>query len=125
MIDLWAFLKKLGNREPEGIHYIGGSDVLPPPLKGEAEQHALEALEQGDEGARQQLVEHNLRLVVYIARRFENTGTHHAVIGFLPKNIVIIADLHHPVALPEEELTQRLFLFVGSRGIERCLQDLI
>lgn len=74
MIDLWAFLKKLGNREPEGIHYIGGSDVLPPPLKGEAEQHALEALEQGDEGARQQLVEHNLRLVVYIARRFENTG---------------------------------------------------
>lgn len=76
MIDLWAFLKKLGNREPEGIHYIGGSDVLPPPLKGEAEHSALEALEQGDEDARQQLVEHNLRLVVYIARRFENTGTH-------------------------------------------------
>ena len=75
MMNLWAFLRKLGYAEPEGIHYIGGSDVLPPPLKGEAEHTALEALEQGDEGARQQLVEHNLRLVVYIARRFENTGT--------------------------------------------------
>ena len=75
MMDLWAFLRKLGLLVPEGIHYIGGSDVLPPPLKGEAEQTALEALQQGDEGAKQLLVEHNLRLVVYIARRFENTGT--------------------------------------------------
>ena len=75
MKNLWTFLRKLGQTMPEGIHYIGGSDVLPPPLKGEAEHTALEALEQGDEGARQQLVEHNLRLVVYIARRFENTGT--------------------------------------------------
>ena len=47
---------------------------LPPPLKGEAEQSALEALERGEEEAKQQLVEHNLRLVVYIARRFESTG---------------------------------------------------
>ena len=57
-----------------GLYYIGGSDILPPPLKGAQEQAALEALEQGDEGAKQALVEHNLRLVVYIARRFENTG---------------------------------------------------
>lgn len=55
------------------VYYIGGSDVLPAPLKGEAEQTALEGLEQGREEARQLLVEHNLRLVVYIARRFENT----------------------------------------------------
>ena len=58
-----------------GLYYIGGSDILPPPLKGEEEKAALAALEQGDEGAKQLLVEHNLRLVVYIARRFENVST--------------------------------------------------
>ena len=56
------------------VFYIGGSDILPPPLKGAEEQSALEALERGEEDARQRLVEHNQRLVVYIARRFENTG---------------------------------------------------
>lgn len=60
--------------EQEGIYYIGGSDVLPPPLKGEEERSALEALERGDMNAKQRLIERNLRLVVYIARRFENTG---------------------------------------------------
>ena len=58
-----------------GLYYIGGSDILPPPLKGEEEKKALAALEQGDEKAKQLLVEHNLRLVVYIARRFENVST--------------------------------------------------
>lgn len=56
------------------IYYIGGSDVLPPPLKGEQEQEALERLEQGNDEAKQLLIERNLRLVVFIARRFENTG---------------------------------------------------
>ena len=60
--------------QDNSIFYIGGSDILPPPLKGAEEQAALEALERGEEDARQRLVEHNLRLVVYIARRFENTG---------------------------------------------------
>lgn len=64
----------LGLLPDEEIYYIGGTDVLPPPLKGQEEQDALEALEQGDEAAKQRLIEHNLRLVVYIARRFENTG---------------------------------------------------
>lgn len=59
----------------EAIYYIGGSEVLPPPLKGIQEQEALQQLEQGNEAAKQLLVEHNLRLVVYIARRFENTGS--------------------------------------------------
>ena len=75
MVNLWAFLEKLGWMVPGSIHYLGGSDVLPAPLKGEEERAALEALERGEEPARQRLVEHNLRLVVYIARRFENTGT--------------------------------------------------
>lgn len=64
----------LGLVRTSSIHYIGGSDILPPPLKGEEEQAALEALQQGEEQARRRLVEHNLRLVVYISRRFENTG---------------------------------------------------
>lgn len=68
--------KILGLQSKHGntIYYIGGADVLPPPLKGLEEQEALEALERGDEAAKQKLIEHNLRLVVYIARRFENTG---------------------------------------------------
>lgn len=74
-MKLLDILKWLGLLQEKGIYYIGGSDVLPAPLKGEQELSALEAMEQGDEGAKQRLVEHNLRLVVYIARRFENTGT--------------------------------------------------
>lgn len=58
----------------DSVFYIGGSDILPPPLKGIDEQQALEGLEQGDEEQKRRLIEHNLRLVVYIARRFENTG---------------------------------------------------
>ena len=68
------FLHWIGLTQREPIFYIGGADVLPPPLKGQDERDALEALEQGSEPAKQLLIEHNLRLVVYIARRFENTG---------------------------------------------------
>ena len=58
----------------KGIYYIGGADVLPPPLKGEQEKDAILQLEQGSEEAKQLLIERNLRLVVFISRRFENTG---------------------------------------------------
>ena len=68
------FLIKAGWIRPGQIHYIGGTDVLPPPMKGEEELAALEALEAGSESAKQKLIERNLRLVVFIARRFENTG---------------------------------------------------
>ena len=71
---LLAFLAKIGIIGSDNVYYIGGADVLPPPLKGEQEQDALVALEQGDEAAKQLLIERNLRLVVFIARRFENTG---------------------------------------------------
>ncbi len=59
--------------EPPQVFYIGGSTVLPPPLDRAAEEEAAARLEAGDEEARQLLIEHNLRLVVYIAKRFENT----------------------------------------------------
>ena len=72
--SLRAFLEKIGLITPQTVYYIGGADVLPPPLKGAEEQSALEAMERGDEEAKQRLIERNLRLVVFIARRFENTG---------------------------------------------------
>ena len=60
--------------QPPPVFYIGGSDTLPPPLEKGEEERAVAALENGDEQARKLLIEHNLRLVVYIAKRFENTG---------------------------------------------------
>jgi RNA polymerase sporulation-specific sigma factor len=56
------------------VHYIGGSDILPAPLQTEEEQELIRRLGQKDMDARQTLIEHNLRLVVYIARKFENSG---------------------------------------------------
>ena len=60
--------------EPPSLFYIGGSDILPPPLEKAEESAALAALETGDARARSLLIEHNLRLVVYISKHFENTG---------------------------------------------------
>lgn len=61
--------------ERQEIHYIGGSEILPPPLDAEEENKAINGLEteQANE-ARATLIEHNLRLVVYIAKKFDNTG---------------------------------------------------
>ncbi len=56
------------------IHYIGGSETLPPPLPTEEENKLLCLLEKNNRYARERLIEHNLRLVVYIAKKFENTG---------------------------------------------------
>ena len=69
---LQRLLDKLGFYK--SIYYIGGTDVLPSPLKGAEEQQALAAMESGDEGAKTLLIERNLRLGGFIARRFENTG---------------------------------------------------
>ena len=69
-----AWLEKHFAPAPSELFYIGGSDILPAPLEREEEEQAILAMEAGDEKAKQLLTEHNLRLVVYIARRFENTG---------------------------------------------------
>lgn len=72
----WKIKKLLtGEKEKEAVLYIGGSEVLPPPLSPEEEQECLLALNTEDsEDARKKLISHNLRLVVYLARKFENTG---------------------------------------------------
>lgn len=71
-IDL--FLQWLKLREPDKVMYIGGGETLPAPPTREEELRLLQAVEKGDSAARGELIERNLRLVVYIARRFENTG---------------------------------------------------
>lgn len=56
------------------VDYINGPDTLPAPLSNEKELQCLQKLEEGDKEAREELIVHNLRLVVYIAKKFENTG---------------------------------------------------
>ena len=80
-MKLWKFgwyirriLVGLGFAVPGKVMYIGGSDTLPTPLTREEEAKLIARLEQGDTSVKNQLIERNLRLVVYIARRFENTG---------------------------------------------------
>lgn len=69
----YRFLTKIGLKSDE-VFYIGGSEALPPPLSKDEEEILLEKLPNGDKAARSILIERNLRLVVYIARKFENTG---------------------------------------------------
>lgn len=69
-----AFQRLLMRLFPQELFYIGGPDPLPPPLTPEEERALALRLKEHDEAARRTLIEHNLRLVVFIARRFENTG---------------------------------------------------
>lgn len=71
---LYKLFFRLGLARPDGVYFIGGGEVLPPPMKPEEEARTLEALQAGESWARDKLIEHNLRLVVYIARKFENTS---------------------------------------------------
>lgn len=73
-LRLMRLLNRLGLLSPDKTMYIGGSDTLPPPLTREEESNLIGRLAEGDEKVKPQLIERNLRLVVYIARRFENTG---------------------------------------------------
>ena len=58
------------------LHYVGGNDALPPPLSKDEEEELVNKLNGGDKAIRSTLIERNLRLVVYIARKFENTGVY-------------------------------------------------
>jgi RNA polymerase sporulation-specific sigma factor len=69
-------LQRLGLEYLPEIYYVSSSETLPPPLSQEEENFLLEKLKQGDNAVKIVLIERNLRLVVYIARKFENTGIH-------------------------------------------------
>ena len=75
LYDFWFYKVKrhFGKRTENELYYINGSENLPAPLTKEEEEEILLLIEKGDEGQREKLVVHNLRLVVYIARKFENT----------------------------------------------------
>ena len=75
LLEKWkSFFRCRGFRRKNTLFYIGGSDTLPPPLSAEEERRAVEAFMEGSKEARDLLIEHNLRLVVYIARKFESAG---------------------------------------------------
>jgi RNA polymerase sporulation-specific sigma factor len=72
LIFIKWYIKK---RIPDFVHYIGSAEILPPPLKEQEEMSLISQLDSGDTGGvKGTLIEHNLRLVVYIAKKFENTG---------------------------------------------------
>ena len=71
--NIFRYLKKIFGKVLE-IHYIGGPATLPPPLSKDDEEKYLDMLSKNPKEARAVLIEHNLRLVVYIAKKFENTG---------------------------------------------------
>lgn len=71
----FSFLQGMIIKREGGIHYIGGNDILPAPLSTDREGQCIKNLiENNDEEAKSMLIEHNLRLVVYIAKKFDNTG---------------------------------------------------
>ena len=74
-LGLNRFLSRLFSDDPETIDYLNGADSLPPPLNKEEEKKAFELLKTDPKKARELLIVHNLRLVVYIAKKFESTGT--------------------------------------------------
>ena len=67
-------LAALGLKDKNELYYVNGSENLPPPLTASKEREVLEKIKNGDESKRELLIIHNLRLVVYIAKKFENTG---------------------------------------------------
>ncbi|MGI6487694.1 MAG: RNA polymerase sporulation sigma factor SigE [Syntrophomonadaceae bacterium] len=73
-LKLWLAKFLRGKKILNRVFYVGSTEVLPPPLAAEEESQLIIRLESGDMGVKGTLIEHNLRLVVYIAKKFENTG---------------------------------------------------
>lgn len=69
---MWQIIRQILNKN-QFLYYIGRHDILPPPLKGEEERRVIESACSGDQKAKDKLIEHNLRLVVYVAKRYDNT----------------------------------------------------
>ena len=74
LLKILAMVRKMFSDEGNGVNYLSGAEALPKPYTPDEEQELVSMLSSGDEKIRQGLIEHNLRLVVYIARKFDNTG---------------------------------------------------
>ena len=72
MKKVFSFIKDLF-KKVTGIFFVGAADVLPEPLTKEEEEHYVKLMQEGDENAKNILIEHNLRLVVYLSKKYENT----------------------------------------------------
>lgn len=73
-LKVTALMLKLGLRKADEVYYVGSTEVLPPPLSSDEEGFLMSRLQEGDGAVKSVFIERNLRLVVYIARKFENTG---------------------------------------------------
>lgn len=118
--------EKLLDSDGRGIFYVNGPEVLPPPLSKELESEAIERLET-DENARVLLVEHNLRLVVYIAKKFENTGigiedlTSIGTIGLIKAINTFRADKNIKLATYASRcIENEILMYIRKRSNARC-----
>ena len=120
---LW--LRILKKRNPKGFFYINGPDVLPAPLSPDQEAECIANLE--DEGARSTLIEHNLRLVVYIAKRFENTsiGIEDLIsigtVGLIKAINTFRADKSIKLATYASRcIENEILMYIRKNGAQRC-----
>lgn len=118
--------EKLLDSDGRGIFYVNGPEVLPPPLSKELESEAIERLDT-DENARVLLVEHNLRLVVYIAKKFENTGigiedlTSIGTIGLIKAINTFRADKNIKLATYASRcIENEILMYIRKRSNARC-----
>ncbi len=99
-------------RLSRSVYYIGGSDVLPPPLHSDEEEKMLKAYAAGDMNARSILIEHNLRLVVYIAKKFENAGVN--VEDLISIGTIGLIKAVNTFKLDKNELIKTVYLILFS-----------
>ena len=76
MLKIINFIRSLFQRVGS-CFYVGATDILPEPLSKEKEDYYIKKKEEGDSSARDKLIEHNLRLVVFLSKKYENTGDRH------------------------------------------------
>lgn len=124
--SIWLFLRRLWARVTKrGIFYINGPDTLPPPLEREEENQWIERIEEPE--ARDVLVERNLRLVVFIAKRFENTGTSIedlisiGTLGLIKAINTFRADKSIKLATYASRcIENEILMYIRKRGGQRC-----
>ncbi len=122
--DFFAY--RILRKREQGIFYINGPEMLPPPLSHEEEEAVLLRIDM-DENARPILIEHNLRLVVYIAKRFENTGIGiEDLISIGTIGLIKAINTFHPekniklATYASRCIENEILMYIRKRGGSRC-----